>query len=67
MDVYDTGKVKIGLRYDKPTQVEMSDEEIALQSVMLDKKQARRQFFYDAAYSVVAVLALAGLVVWFKS
>lgn len=72
MDVYDTGKVKIGLRYDKPTRVEMSDEDIALQSVMmqsvmLDKKQARRQFFYDAVYSVVVVLALAGLVVWFKS
>lgn len=70
--VYDTGKVKIGLRYDKPVRMEMSDEDIALQnvlmqSVMLDKKQARRLFLYDAVCSVVVVFALAGLVVWWKA
>jgi hypothetical protein len=72
MDVYDTGKVKIGSNYRKTVINEMSDEDIALQnvllqSIMLDKKQARRQFFYDAVYSVIVVLALAGLAVWFKS
>jgi hypothetical protein len=72
MDVYDTGKVKIGSNYRKTVINEMSDEDIALQnalvqSVMLDKKQARRLFFYDAVYSVVVVIALACLVVWFKS
>ena len=72
MDVYDTGKVKIGSNYRKAVVNEMSDEDIALQnvllqSIMLDKNQARRQFFYDAFYSVIVVLALAGLAVWFKS
>jgi hypothetical protein len=76
MDVYDTGKVKIGSNYRKTVINEMSDEDIALQialqnvllqSVMLDKQRARQQFFYDAFYSVIVVLALAGLAVWFKS
>jgi hypothetical protein len=64
MDVYNTGKVKIGLGYTRPNIVEMSQDEVIVQRGLLG---VHKSFVGDAIATIVVVFGIAALATWWSA
>jgi hypothetical protein len=64
MDVYNTGKVKIGLGYTRPNIVEMSQDEVIVQRGLLG---VHKSFVGDAITAIVVVFGIAALATWWSA
>ena len=64
MDVYNTGKVKIGLGYTRPNIVEMSQDEVIVQRGLLG---VHKNFVGDAIATIVVVFGIAALATWWSA
>lgn len=57
-NVFNTGKVLIGLAYEQDKRPTMSDDEIRIQTAYLDKKPKFYERYGDQIIVVISVLAL---------
>ena len=64
MDVYNTGKVKIGLGYTRPNIVEMSEDEVIVQRGLLG---VHKSPLGDAIATIVVVFGIAALATWWSA
>jgi hypothetical protein len=64
MDVYNTGKVKIGLGYTRPNIVEMSEDEVIVQRGLLG---VHKSPLSDAIATIVVVFGIAALATWWSA
>ncbi len=62
MTVYNTGKVKVGLRYQDPKPGMTPDDE-RLQKILLGRRSSP---WVDIAYVMVVVFSMAALAAWWS-
>ena len=64
MTVYNTGKVKIGLGYTRPNDIEMSGDDVIIQRGLLG---VLKSCVSDAIATIVVVFGIAALATWWSA